>query len=117
MSTVSGLFAAYNRLQSFSTMTEAARRAEGADTSEQDEARKELVRLLSPQERETATLDALEFQTLLKARCGVSQSELEDLRMAVTTGAELGSSSVVLEKISRSLIRERSAMAGRIAGG
>lgn len=117
MSAVSGLFAAYTRLNSFSTLTETARRPEGAKPSEQEDARSELVRLLSPQKRETASLDALEFQTLLKARCGVSPSELEALRLAVENGSELGSSAEILEKISRSLIRERSAIAGRIAGG
>lgn len=117
MSAVSGLCAAYTRLNRFSVLTETARREDASQASAQMDARMELVRLLAPQERETASLDALEFQTLLRARCGVSVTDLDALRCAVTEGADLGSCTSVLEKISRSLMRERSAMAGRISGG
>lgn len=117
MSAVSGLLAAYTRLNSFSALTEKARRDDDANMSSRQDACLELCRLLAPQERETASLDALEFQTILRSRCGVSQPELEALRSAIENGDSLGSSVDVLEKISRSLIRERSAMAGRISGG
>ena len=117
MSTASGLLAAYGRLEFFSSLTESARRSSVLTSEEHNEALMELIRLLEPQERASASLDALEFQTLLRSRCSVTNDEFQALRLSATDGVFKSQTAEVLSRISRALAKERSDIAGRISGG
>ena len=111
MSAASGMRVAYGRLDVFSNLAEKARRA----TLDGDE--RNLLRLLEQQERATASLDALEFQTLLKTRCSVSSYELDFLRQELQLGRPGAGTIDLLGRIATALARERSALANRISGG
>ena len=117
MSVASGLLVSYGRLDVFSALTEQARRASLDAGPSSKDAVERLLQLLEPQERQSASLDALEFQTLLKSRCGVTDGELEGLRRAMSAPTVPEQSRALLTRISNDLARERSALASRISGG
>tara|TARA_R110002124_G_scaffold65409_6_gene178889 strand:+ start:3501 stop:3854 length:354 start_codon:yes stop_codon:yes gene_type:complete len=117
VSAASGMRVAYGRLDVFSNLAEKARRATLDGDERNLDVLSKLLRLLEQQERATASLDALEFQTLLKTRCSVSSYELDFLRQELQLGRPGAGTIDLLGRIATALARERSALANRISGG
>lgn len=113
MSSSSRLAVVVERLDSFGALASRARRAM-LDLNASDGAPLfEFAELLAPQERETASLDALVFQVFVKTRVGMGDVEMATLRESLLDGS--ASSAVVeqLRSIADTLDRERSAIASR----
>lgn len=113
MSNSSRLSVVVERLDSFGALASRARRAM-LDVEASDGAPLvEFAELLAPQERETASLDALVFQVFVKTRLGMGDIEMAKLRDSLLNGS---ASPVVVEQlrsIADTLDRERSVIAGR----
>lgn len=113
MSGYSRLAVVVERLDGFGTIASRARRAMLGMEPSDVAPLVEFAELLAPQERETASLDALVFQVFVKTRVGMRDAEMTELRESLLDGSVSANVVDKLRAITDSLDRERSVLAGR----
>lgn len=113
MSVDSRVAVAVERLDGYSSIASSARRALLALDSSDSEPLERLAELLTPQERESASLDAIVFQVFVRTRIGLDETEIARLRGDLLRHSMPSASVDALRRIADTLDQERSTLIGR----